>query len=332
MGFSDPQQAKEKTMPRPSRTTPKATRAKAKSAAKPRVKLRIHEDAMTRRPVSAFDPDPVQPWQPETDASDARIWSNCGTCGGPVTIGSGAYLKPWMIHHACRRLATEAERIVAAVGEVLGVEVTMLDAALLRFRLPMYSEVTGHEPVGGRPARAWAWLDKRELRAAVKQLPDLRADAGIDPHPCTLGPCCWCGVRVAGGWEDHGHRWADGSSAPMCGSCSEQFVRRGGLSGFLSAQFYDEQRRAGYEVLAGDLPMGHEQPEAFRLYAEVAEPDRAGHDVPFGYVAADRRPGTPEFRERVEREQAEALARAEAEQAAKAEAERRRAEEWGFRS
>ena len=63
--------------------------------------------------------------------------------------------------------------------------------------------------------------------AALDALPQLRVDVGWDDSPCADGPCAWCGVIEARGWGSYGHSWADGTSAPLCGSCGVIFERYG---------------------------------------------------------------------------------------------------------
>jgi|GEM_PF-6477656 len=264
------------------------------------------------------------------DAAET-MFSPCAKCGGPC--GKAAtYSAPWRVHRACSRIGTHPGRIRAAVGELLATEITFADAGLIAavIAVPSYSDLPNVQP-HTRPGQVWGHVSKRKLRKAVQSLPTLRAEAGLTPRPCVSGPCAWCSIQRATGWQTFGHKWTDGSPAPLCGACSEQWIRRGGLSGRLSTTFYDEQRPAAWNELIGrDLPMGHGPDPAFRIYAEIAPLGRTGYDERFGYIAAAQRPGTVEFTERVQSEQAEAAALAEQRRAEQAEAERQQRERWGF--
>ncbi|WP_183093318.1 hypothetical protein [Nocardioides stalactiti] len=265
------------------------------------------------------------------DAADVKTFTPCSRCGGPCGT-SAPYSQPWRTHRACRSGTTIQSRVRAAVAELLGFEIGFSDAGLIATQVAVanFRDLLDAQP-HTEPERAWGHVNKRKLRKAVEALPALRSEAGLNPHPCASGPCAWCSIRLATGWVNEGMKWADGSPAPLCGTCSAQWVRRGGLSGRLSKTFYEDQRGPGYNVLLGyDQPMGNGPDPAFRLYAEVAPADHPGYDERFGYIAAPMRPGTPEHAERIERERAEALARVEQRRADQAKAVRVRAEIWGY--
>jgi hypothetical protein len=263
------------------------------------------------------------------DAAEA-MFSPCMRCGGPCGR-SAKYVQPWRVHSRCTA-TTCAGRVVAAVRELLGEEIAYADAGLIaaQVSVPSYRDLPDAQP-HAEPGRAWGHVNKRQLRKAVQSLPRLRAQHGLTPRPCASGPCCWCGLRLSTGWVNEGHKWADGSKAPLCGVCSAAWVRHGGLSGRLSRTFYSDQRAAGWSAMVGsDLPMGHLPPPEFRLWAEVAPAGHPGHNVPFGYVAAAQRPGTVEHAQRVEREDSEALALADQRRAEQAAAEREQRQRWGY--
>ncbi|WP_183092957.1 hypothetical protein [Nocardioides stalactiti] len=335
-------------MPRPNRK-PKGETIRAREIREGREanRRKRRDSRITLAPATPpIDPGTGKPYRPMSraevmaategrawagDAADVETFTPCSRCGGPCGT-SAPYSQPWRTHRACRSGTTLQSRVRAAVTELLGFEIGFSDAGLIasQVAVPNYRDLPDAQP-HTEPRRAWGHVDKRKLRKVVQSLPALRADAGLTPHPCESGPCAWCSTRLATGWMNEGHKWADGSAAPLCGLCSEQWVSRGGLSGRLSKTFYEEQRAAGWNVLIGrDLPMGHGPDPSFRLYAEVAPADHPGTDEPFGYIAAPMRPGTPQYAERIASEQMERATAFEQRRAERDRAEREQAAAWGY--
>lgn len=95
---------------------------------------------------------------------------------------------------------------------------------------------------------------------------------------CASGWCAWCERSHAVDWLDHGHKWADGSAAPLCGDCSPVFSRRGG-----SLSFWDDQRAGLAEAMTGvPLDLGEAAPALLTAYAETD--DQAGTGQPWSHL------------------------------------------------
>jgi hypothetical protein len=324
------------------RTTTKHIKAKPDSTSKraaPKPKrVRITRAGGPIRPLSDYDLFALhkagqREWK--GDAKDFTTWTPCRVCGGPAGT-SAEYVAPFRRHRACRSLSSPQSRIRVAAKELLGVDLSKVDARLVTNAVEVlaYVDTAGAQPVpvGGRLPRAWGHLDRRAIKKAISNLPTLRQEAGVDPTPCTDGPCAWCGVREATGWADHGHRWADSSKAPLCGRCSDLYTTysRSPVEIVIVGD-YSTQRRLAWCALTGSVPRaGYSAPKGYRIFAEVAPSDHPGHEESGGYIAAEQRPGTPECAERIEREYAEALAIAEASRATATEVKQREAELWGF--
>jgi len=325
------------------RTSTKHIKAKPNSTSKraaPKPKrVRITSAGDPVRPLSDYDllalhKKGQREWK--GDAKGFTTWTPCRVCGGPAGT-SAQYVAPFRRHRACGRLSSPQSRIRVAARELLGVELSRGDALLLAGTVNVLAYADTPEaqpvPVGGRLPRAWGHLDRRAFKKAVSNLPTLRQQAGVDPTPCTDGPCAWCGVREATGWADHGHRWADDGKAPLCGRCSNVFATYGNSPvEVVVVGDYSTQRRLGWHALVGTAPKaGHNPaPSAYRLFAEVCGDDRTGHDLGGGYIAPEQRPGSPEYAARVAREHAESLAHVEAERTAAATAKQHEAERWGY--
>lgn len=216
-----------------------------------------------------FPPPP--PPSPETDAHDCPIFTPCRTCGGATSPVGARYVGGWREHAGCAALVGfEPSRIVAAVHEHGLGALSESDAALLAVSVPMYA-TTHPEPVWARGERSTAWshVEGRALKRALASLPSLRDR----PTTCTDGPCAWCGVAEAMGWASHGHRWADGSEAPLCGVCSAVYLRHGSPS----PNYFDEQREALSEAVTR-VPqmMGYGVPDGLRAFAETSGDEPTG--------------------------------------------------------
>lgn len=336
---------KETTMPR--KATKKATpKARAKQPPRPVArKRRVKITATGSGPL--IDPDTGRAYKPMSrsellqamqgrqwagDAADT-LFSPCARCGGACGK-SAVYSAPWRVHRVCHRISTHQGRIRAAVAELLGTEITFTNAGLIasKVAVPSYSDLPNAQP-HTEPGRAWGHVDKRKLRKALRSLAALRAEHGLTPRPCMDGPCAWCSIQRATGWQTFGHKWADGSAAPLCGACSGVMETYGNSPVEpVWIEDYSTQRRLAWSGLTGTAPRlgNNPAPSGYRAYAEVAPADHAGHDERGGYIAPEQRPGTVEFAERIEREHAEAAAVSEQRRAEQAEAERQQRERWGF--
>ncbi|HEY5786197.1 MAG TPA: hypothetical protein VIT65_15620, partial [Microlunatus sp.] len=182
----------------------------------------------------AVDPGPVmtphlgqmlrRPLMPETSAHDEPGDTPCCVCGGPCPTSTLLW-GPWRRHARCQSLmAYEPSRIEAACKALaIGLDG---DADLVPFAVPNYLTVHPEPTWSDEPLRTrlpWRHISRDGLAAAVAQLPGLRADAGRVPTPCTSGCCAWCGIAESMGWADRGHRWPDGSPAPLCAACGRVY-------------------------------------------------------------------------------------------------------------
>jgi hypothetical protein len=142
---------------------------------------------------------------------------------------------------------------------------------------------------GEKPPKPWGHLSAEwvaKLLAGVRQLPRLRAEAGVDAGPCLLGSCCWCGQYLSRFWHDEGHQWPDGTPAPLCDACFEVFDRR--RSYCPDPRDWDDQRAAISEALTGvPLDMGEQAPKTLRAFAEVITEGHVGEGEPWAHLRTD---------------------------------------------
>jgi hypothetical protein len=230
-------------------------------------------------------PEPSGLWQQSppprlrTDAHHVDGFTPCRVCGGAVGL-LGSYVGGWRQHTDCERLsgwppyrvmeATVALRLLRKGGEV-----THTDAQLMRYRVPLYADVHP-EPTwtDEKPSRAWGHVDRKALAAALTELPALRVEAGLVPTLCVDGPCAWCGITSSMGWTAHGHKWRDGSPAPLCGACGVVHARHGSP---MATAWDETQRIAMGEALTGvPASQGNLPPEGLRGYAQTARSETSG--------------------------------------------------------
>ncbi|HEY5786186.1 MAG TPA: hypothetical protein VIT65_15565, partial [Microlunatus sp.] len=152
------------------------------------------------------------------------------------------------------------------------------------------------------------------------------------------GCCAWCGIAESMGWADRGHRWPDGSPAPLCAACGRVYDATSSPD-----PLYWPGQRAGIAEAATGVPIGLGQtaPEGLRAFAEV-ECDGGGEPwshLPTEALSAFRWAAWGRWGGRYAPKQhrAEAVARARAADAAKAERaaakvaeERARLDTYGF--
>ena len=208
--------------------------------------------------------------EPSTDAHGTTEPTPCRVCGASVDAEGAAYLGVWRQHPGCVPAGVFApHRVVEAARWLQLDDLTLMEATLIPYRLPLFAEVET-EPTS-RPQRLpWRHVDRKALSRALAELPDLRVDAGLDPSTCTLGRCAWCGVEESLAWTLHGHRWADGTEAPLCKDCGESYEQRGRPL----PSFWQEQREAISQALTGvALPMGYSAPQTLLAYAERPDGD-----------------------------------------------------------
>lgn len=274
--------------PRPRKSSGKPTTpARAPQARKPARKA-PQAPAYAPVQVSIEDvperPDPVvPPRRAKTIASD-QPESPCVVCGGAA---SGPQLwGVWRRHHSCEVLHVDPVARTQAAARGLGFgALSRTDAALLPVSVPCYTD-THPEPTYATESRRdrlpWRHVDRKAMRKAIDRLPELRAEAGVDPVRCTAGACGWCGVAVALRWQQVDHlTWRDGTEAALCGDCYAVYVRHSEPS------FPDEVRLALSERITGVVPqMGETPPDGLRPYVEVAGDDRDGGE-PWAHLNAD---------------------------------------------
>lgn len=261
--------------------------------------------------------------RPATSAHEVDGPTPCVVCGGPCEPAE-VHWGSWRRHRDCAKICAHPVDRMQAAARALGHSVDRTDAGLLLgagVDAPLYSQ--GHpEPTWSeeptRQRMRWHHVDRNALAAAVQRLPELRAEAGLVDAPCVDGCCAWCGVREARGWASQGHRWADGSPAPLCGRCSEVYERRGSPD----PTWWDGQRALIAEALTGVPAMMGQTPPPVRALAEAEDTGsgEAWSHLPVDAVEAYRwaawgrcqgRYAPPEHR-------AEAVRRAQQAEAAKA--------------
>lgn len=228
--------------------------------------------------VAAALPVPVR-----TSADEVDGPTPCATCGGPAER-SEPHWGVWRQHRGCERVQGEPAARLEAAARALGRRLDRTDALLLPFSAERYS--TGHpEPTWtDEPLRLrlpWRHLDREALYAAIERLPELRVAAGLVPATCTDGRCAWCGVAEAVGWSAHGHTWADGTPAPLCGACSERYS----AAGAPDPSWWDAQRAAiASAACAVPAMMGETAPAGLHAFAEG---DEDGTGEPWSHLDPD---------------------------------------------
>lgn len=223
--------------------------------------------------------------RPTTNAREVDEACPCRVCGGGVEV-SGSTWGIWRQHRECSSLSSSSQARLIAAASTLGVaDVDHELASLTHLRVPNYLDVH-HEPTWTDRDRArnrgpWAHVDRKQLVAALSEAMAERDELSI-PRPCLDGRCAWCGIQESLDWRAYGHKWPDGSEAPLCVDCAEVYERRG----WPSTQFWDDQRNAIAETItrmAGSL--GEEQPNALKAFAEV-DADR-GDGRPWSHLDAE---------------------------------------------
>jgi hypothetical protein len=177
-------------------------------------------------------------------------------------------------------------RLAAACRRLKVADLSPVDAALVGYRVPLFSEVH-RSPVWTnermRERIPWKFVDQKALTKAVKSLPRLRRRAGLDPSRCASGACGWCGVPESCGWFTSKQKWPDGSPAPLCRACHEVDVRHGRPS------HPDDLPAALAEAITGTPPMlGEQAPPGLVPYCESTSPDiRRGQEARTGLLGQE---------------------------------------------
>ena len=186
-----------------------------------------------------------------TDAHDVDWPTPCWTCGGEVEQDGADWFGPWRRHPECARIVAYPPHRVPVVARALGVaEVDGVAAALTEYRVPLFHE--GHpEPTfldtdRKRDRGAWLHVDRKALVSAISDAATEAAELQI-ARPGEGGRCAWCGRTEAVAWNSYGHRWADGSEAGLCDTCSLVYEARE----WPSPQYPEDARAALGEALSG---------------------------------------------------------------------------------
>jgi hypothetical protein len=215
-----------------------------------------------------------------TDARYLAGDSPCRACGGRVHRADAVTFGTWRVHPGCPS-AWPPDRLRAAAKALLGEQVSVEDAVVItEHALVVHNFHTQHpEPTwldGEVPGVPWGHVDAVALRAAVQDLPGLRAAAGLEPVRCTSGACAWCGTVESRSWHDEQHAWPDGSPAPLCEPCDAVYVKHGSPS----PAYWGEQRDALGEAVTGSPAMtGEHAPGGLVGFAESDREDRTGGEA-----------------------------------------------------
>ena len=217
----------------------------------------------------AIPPEAAKVYAQDTDESP------CQVCGGGVRGNDGEGGGPWRRHRECASLVGyEPARLAAACRRLKVADLSPVDAALVGYRVPLFSEVH-RSPVWTtermRERMPWKHVDRKELVKAVKSLPRLRRHAGLDPSRCASGACGWCGVATSCGWHTSKQTWADGSRAPLCRDCHLVNVRHG------RPTHPDDLPAALAEAITGvAIMLGEQPPPGLTPFCEVAATVKTG--------------------------------------------------------
>jgi hypothetical protein len=231
--------------------------------------LQPHEQAAAYRAMN-----------PQHSAHDEPGEAPCWACGGPCAPGS-LHWGVWRLHAACEALRGSPAARLTACCRALARQISDEDARLVPFDPRPFAErhpepVWTDEPT--RDRLPWRHIEARALDAGLARLPELRVAAGLVETSCVTGRCAWCGVLEARTWSDRGHHWADGSPAPLCGSCARTYD----AAGSPDPGWWDGQRAWLASALSGTPAMSGQTPPAGLLaFAEVEE---TGDGQPWGHL------------------------------------------------
>lgn len=278
---------------KPATTSRKAAPMRRRTKAKPPppkhrgVSIRAVDDPPPAlSPTERFEQaQAMEPRRLRTSAHEVAEATPCNVCGGGVEAANAERVGPWRRHRDCARLGGSSRTRVPAAARALGLgEVAADVAAMVAFRVPRYAdehpEPTWLDSDRQRDRGAWLHVDRKRLLAAVSEAVTERDELTI-PRPCADGRCAWCGVEEALDWRAYGHRWTDGSDAPLCASCGDVYERRGAPS----PAFFDDQRAALAEAMSGVPPMMDETaPPGLIGYAEA---DSEGDGQPWSHLPSE---------------------------------------------
>lgn len=207
--------------------------------------------------------------------------SPCRVCGGEADDQDDRY-GPWRMHAQCGDLRQEWQRL-RAVAQWYSVPLPPEVEAYVDLRVPNYAEAHP-EPVyadGDRDRTPWSHLRRRDVIRAVMTARIAYNDART-PKPCEWGRCAWCGRDESLTWTDAGHRWPDGSPAPLCDSCTPVAERRG----WPSPNYPDDARPALVEVMTSvPAQAGEAAPAGVLALHEVGQ--EAGNGQPWSHLPVE---------------------------------------------
>lgn len=278
---------------------------------------------------------------PKTSAHDTDADCPCCVCGGPADR-SEPHWGPWRLHRHCQSVkGSQPSRLVAAARALALPEIDWTEASLLRFACPAYADAHPEPVWTDEPMRVrlpWRHLDRARFADAIAELPALRVEAGLDPSTCVSGSCAWCGRLESAGWGSYGHRWADGTEAPLCRDCGRIYE----AAGEPDPAWWEGQRDGIAQAITFvPVMMGETPPAGLLAYAEG---EGASDGTPWSHLPAESveafrwwawgrfngRYSPPEHRsEAVRRHQAAEAAKA-ARTAAKQAEDAARADVFGF--
>lgn len=304
-----------KTVTKPS--PPERSRPTRPSPPKPRVTIELAPDLAG----TLTDPAPRQWFATSrpvlSSAHEVGDVTPCYTCGGGCEPDEDRH-GPWRRHRECSTLSQMYLRRLA-VARWYSVPLTEGEARVSDLPVLHYADVHASNFYAGSDADRTPWnhVQMRDIvRGAMTARQRIAEASG--PAECVSGWCAWCGRREAEDWTLHGHRWPDGTEAPLCGDCSDVFDRRG-----QAATFIDDQRTGLVEAITGCPPtMGETAPAGLLAYIEAEErgDGSAWSHLPADAVEALRWSRWARYNGRYapEEHRAEAIARAQSREAARA--------------
>lgn len=274
------------------RLKPKKTPAKHRTPSKPRKGYAIEIAQEALEPSTTWTPAPYVAEKPKVSARDVPEPTPCRICGGAVDQVEGVHSGRWRQHREdCPSLSARSEFRVAPAAAHLGLGIEISDdlAGAVDMFIPTY-EGTGASPVYSADhvdRLPWHHVDRKALVKALLIAKGALTEAA-KPRECEQGRCCWCGVARALDWRLWGHKWPDGSDAPMCEECSKTYVRRG----HPSPSYPADAHLSLVEAITGVGPsMGDEAPALLKAFHEVGQGgsgDERWDYLPAGAVEALR--------------------------------------------
>lgn len=260
------------TIIRKSQTTTQTAQTAPRKAAKPQTAVKNPLYVKIEDPGETTTP-PLPAPKAYPDATLSPEASPCDVCGGAVHPNTRfARFGPWRRHLACKGIVGAPHlRLRAAAAALAIADLSVSDATVIGYTVPFYSQSydpktsgknrslhTPSYPEGTktRDKMAWKHVDRTALQRAVKNLAQLRIDAGLDPARCVSGACGMCGVVEATGWQETDIRTVGGAVVVLCGVCVKVFIRHS------EPLYLLEQKSVVAELLTGISPgMGEPTPD-----------------------------------------------------------------------